>query len=192
VPVARTSQTETAVLGALSIEPMSGYALRAAIVEALGHFWHESFGQIYPALARAEAAGHVRRRAGGRTSGSVFELTEPGRSRLRDLLAEPVEAAPARNGLLLRLFFGDVLGPGACRELLADAEQRAGEALETYAAIRRELADEDDPGRPYRLLTVSYGEAMARTLRQWAQDAAAALPEDADPTTGWPPPTAQP
>lgn len=173
--MARTSQTETAVLGALSIEPMSGYALRAAIIDTLGHFWRESFGQIYPALARAEAAGHVRRRAGGRTSGSVFELTEPGRRRLRELLAEPVEAAPARNGLLLRLFFGDVLGPRACRELLVDADRRAGQLLETYAATRRELADEDDPGRPYRLLTLSYGEAMARALREWVRESAAEL-----------------
>lgn len=175
--VARTSQTETAVLGALSIEPMSGYALRATIVETLGHFWHESYGQIYPALARAEDAGHVRRRSGGRTSGSVFELTDAGRRRLRELLTEPVETGPARNALLLRLFFGNVLGPGACRELLADAERRAADALETYAAIRRELAHEDDdPGRPYRLLTLSYGEAMARALRQWARESAVVLP----------------
>ncbi|MGF1663314.1 MAG: PadR family transcriptional regulator [Kineosporiaceae bacterium] len=173
--MSRTSQTETAVLGALSVEPMSGYALRAAIVDTLGHFWHESFGQIYPALARAEAAGHVRRRSEGLTSGHVFELTDAGRRRLRELLAEPVAPTPARNGLLLRLFFGDVLGPQACRELLADAEQRAGEALEQYAAIRRELAEEDDPGRPYRLLTLSYGETVARALEQWARDSATAL-----------------
>lgn len=134
----------------------------ARSTDTLGHFWHESFGQIYPALARAEAAGHVRRRGGGRTSGNVFELTDAGRRRLRELLAEPVEVTPAHNGLLLRLFCGDVLGPQACRDLLADAERRAGEALERYGAIRRELAGEDDPGRPYRLLTLSYGETVAR------------------------------
>jgi DNA-binding PadR family transcriptional regulator len=173
--VARTSQTETAVLGALSIEPMSGYALRTTIADTLGHFWHESFGQLYPALARAEAAGHVRRRGGGRTSGSVFELTEAGRRRLRELLAEPVDPAPARNGLLLRIFFGDVLGPQACRDLLADAERRAAEALESYVAIRDELAGEDDPGRPYRLLTLTYGEAVAGAVRDWARESADAL-----------------
>ena len=52
--MARTSQTRLAVLGALSVEPMTGYAVRAAIAETLGHFWHESFGQIYPTLAELE------------------------------------------------------------------------------------------------------------------------------------------
>ena len=55
--MARRSQTELAVLGALSTGPMSGYELRAAISEVLGHFWHESYGQIYPCLAALEEAG---------------------------------------------------------------------------------------------------------------------------------------
>jgi DNA-binding PadR family transcriptional regulator len=36
--VTRSSQTQTAVLGALSIEPMTAYALREAIRDVLGHF----------------------------------------------------------------------------------------------------------------------------------------------------------
>jgi DNA-binding PadR family transcriptional regulator len=52
----RSSQTETAVLGALSVMPMTGYALREAIRDVLGHFWSESFGQIYPTLAAERAA----------------------------------------------------------------------------------------------------------------------------------------
>ena len=58
--MARQAQTSTAVLGALSIEPMTGYEIRQAISTVLGHFWHESFGQIYPCLADLEAAGQVR------------------------------------------------------------------------------------------------------------------------------------
>ncbi len=49
----RTNQTDTAVLGALSVMPMTGYAVRESIRDVLGHFWSESFGQIYPALASA-------------------------------------------------------------------------------------------------------------------------------------------
>jgi DNA-binding PadR family transcriptional regulator len=46
--MARQAQTSTAVLGALSVEPMTGYEIRQVIADVLGHFWHESFGQIYP------------------------------------------------------------------------------------------------------------------------------------------------
>src|ERR1019366_1251270 len=105
----RHSQTEIAVLGGLSVEPMTGYGLRAAIAETLGYFWSESFGQIYPTLGRLEEEGMVRREAAGKTSGSVFEITEMGLARLRSLLAEPIASSLPRNGLLLRLFFRRLL-----------------------------------------------------------------------------------
>ncbi len=179
--MARPSQTELAVLGALSTGPMTGYEIRASITGVLGHFWHESFGQIYPALGRLEAEGAVRRRAPGRTSGSVFELTRPGRRRLTALLAEPGPTPPARNALLLRLFFGTHLPDGGARDLLADAEARAGAALEELAAVRSEIEADAAPGRQapsptvdpeqaYRTMTLSFGEHMARAQQAWARE----------------------
>lgn len=175
----RPPQTEIAVLGALSTGPMSGYEVRRAITEVLGHFWHESYGQIYPCLAALERAGSVRRTGPGRTSGTVFEITATGEERLRELLAQPYAGPPARNGLLLRLFFGTHLPPGAPEELLARARDAAGAALEEYAAVRAAL--DDDPGREQalRTLTLSYGEHMARAQLAWAQESLDALEEAA-------------
>ena len=67
--MSRHGTTELAVLGALSVEPMSGYAVRAAITGTLGHFWSESFGQIYPTLARLESERLVVRDGDGREIG---------------------------------------------------------------------------------------------------------------------------
>jgi len=36
------------LLGVLAIEPMSGYDLGLTIRQSVGHFWNESYGQIYP------------------------------------------------------------------------------------------------------------------------------------------------
>jgi len=44
---------------------------------------------------------------------------------IRELLAQPIPATPARNGLLLRLFFGRTLGVGACRALATEAKAEA-------------------------------------------------------------------
>ena len=77
--MARQSQTSTAVLGVLSIEPATGYEIRQAITEILGHFWHESFGQIYPCLGALEKDGLVRSRPGDRSGSSRFEITAAGR-----------------------------------------------------------------------------------------------------------------
>ena len=174
--MSRPAQTEVAVLGALSVRPITGYEARAAITETLGHFWHESFGQIYPTLQRLEGEGLARRSGAGRTSGSRFEITAAGRARLVELLATPVDSAPPRDGLLLRLFFGRLLGDDACRALLEDALRRAEEALATYAAIRREVESEaGDPDARYHLLTLSAGEHAAAARATWAREGLAAF-----------------
>jgi DNA-binding PadR family transcriptional regulator len=173
----RTNQTETAVLGALSVQPMTGYAVREAIRDVLGHFWSESFGQIYPTLAELEHQGHVRRHGSKRPGSSSFAITAAGRRRLRALLAEPIQPEPPRNGLMLRLFFGRQLGPDACRALVerarADAERRLEEFRSIRSEIERDEAHAED--RPYWLLTEAAGEQGARATIAWADEALAAL-----------------
>jgi DNA-binding PadR family transcriptional regulator len=176
--MARASQTETAVLGALSVMPMTGYALRETIREVLGHFWSESYGQIYPTLAALEQQGQVERGSTGRRPGSsTFVITWSGRTRLRELLAQPIQPVPPRNGLLLRLFFGRTLGVDACRALLRETRTEAERRLAGYEALRTEIAAEDEHAadRPYWLLTVSAGEHGARATIAWADEALAAL-----------------
>ena len=135
--MARSSQTETAVLGALSVEPMTGYALRESIRDVLGHFWSESFGQIYPTLAQLEGQGFVKRRGSSRPGSSTFAITASGGARLRQLLAQPIQPVPPRNGLMLRLFFGRHLGPEACRSLVLEARADAERIRETLARYQQ-------------------------------------------------------
>ena len=170
--MARHSQTEVAVLGALSTGPMSGYEVRRAITEVLGHFWHESYGQIYPCLTALEGAGSVRRTGPGRTSGTVFQITAVGEDRLRSLLAEPHTAPPARNGLLLRLFFGAHLADGEAQNLLEQARDRASAALEEYPQLRDEPGAEvgSDREQVLREITLSFGKHVARAQLAWAQE----------------------
>jgi DNA-binding PadR family transcriptional regulator len=177
--MARQNQTQTAVLGALSVRPMTGYALREAIRDVLGYFWSESFGQIYPALAELERGGYVERRDSARPGASMFAITPPGTARLKERLSQPVQPVPPRNGLMLRLFFGRQLGPQACRALLLEARADAEGRLAQYLSLRQELIEEqEDPeDRPYWLLTVSAGEHTARAAIAWADEALAALGE---------------
>lgn len=165
------------MLGGLSVEPMTGYALRQAIRDVLGHFWSESFGQIYPALSQLERAGHVARRGTGRPGASRYAITASGRARLAELLRQPIQSAPPRNGLLLRLFFGRQVGPHACRALVEDAKAEAERRLADLADVRRELEEDRDRAadRPYFVLTVSAGEHAARATIAWAEEALAGL-----------------
>lgn len=168
---ARKSQTQVAVLGALAVEPASGYGVRQAITETLGHFWHESFGQIYPTLATLEADGLV-----GRTPAGQFAITPAGLERLTQLLAEPAERTRPRNGLLLRLFFAAHLPDGMARQLLEDARSQAQAALAQYLAIEAELATETHPDAGNWLATVRYGIHHARATLDWTTETLADLP----------------
>jgi DNA-binding PadR family transcriptional regulator len=51
---------ELAILGLLKESDLHGYELKKRLGEALGAFSSVSFGSVYPALARLEAAGAVR------------------------------------------------------------------------------------------------------------------------------------
>jgi DNA-binding PadR family transcriptional regulator len=157
---------------------MTGYAVRAAIRDVLGHFWSESFGQIYPTLAELERSGKVQRE-GPATSGTVgrtrpakFAVTESGLARLRELLAQPARPAVTRSGLLLRLFFGRHLGPAACQKLVIETRARAQEQLAHYADVRAQIAADEagEADRPYWLLTVAAGEHAARATVAWADE----------------------
>ena len=168
----RTSQTDVAVLGALSIEPMSGYRIRRAIADVFGHFWYESFGQIYPTLARLEAAGLVLSRPGSRANASTYEITAAGREHLRARLLEPIFPTPPRNPLLLRVFLGANIDPEAIAGMLDQAEADARQRLATFAAIRAAAAREPlfaELGR-FWVATVSAGEHQARAVLDWVDE----------------------
>jgi len=173
--MAVSDQTRMAVLGGLSITPMTGYALREQIRDTLGQFWSESFGQIYPALSALEREGLIERQEAVRSGSSAFAITPRGLERLRELLTAAPEPAKPRNGLLLRLFFGRQLGPDECRSLVLHARARAESDLAELSAVRAGMDSPDDPDAPYILLTVLAGEHAARASIAWADEALTVL-----------------
>ena len=149
---------------------MTGYRLRAAITDTLGHFWHESFGQIYPTLNALQADGLVRRE--GTTGSGAFHITAAGEARLRDLLVEPFRPPRARDPLLLRIFFARHVPPELTRDRLVQALDAALSRSEEFARIRTEV--EEQPGAAnavYWLITLSAGEHAARARIDWAREA---------------------
>src|SRR5262249_13920193 len=96
VVMSRANRTEYVILGLLSSAPKSGYAIKKEVEEVIGHFWKESFGQIYPALERLQAQGLVQRdpEPAGQRRRFVYTITASGREALRAWLATPPEPDP--------------------------------------------------------------------------------------------------
>jgi DNA-binding PadR family transcriptional regulator len=170
-------RSRVAVLGALSVEPMTGYELRRNIETTIGHFWRESFGQIYPSLASLEAERLITSSPAAREGSRRYRITATGRRRLRDWLVQLGPTAPPRNPLLLQLFFGRQLGDEHCRNLLLTERDRACAMLDTLTAIDHEVRTEAgyEADRPYWLLTIDHGRRTAQAVVEWADAALAAL-----------------
>lgn len=166
------------MLGMLAEGPMTGYRLREEIRASVGHFWQESFGQLYPTLATLEREGLVRRRQGGGRS-VPYELTGAGRHALREwLAAEPESMSAQRNELLLKIFFGRHAAPGVLREHLRRHRDRLEEALDSYRDLEHLVASEDSPDRSYWLITVRHGRALVEAGLAWNAEATQLLSEE--------------
>lgn len=111
------------ILGFLNEGPLHGYELRRRIGELDGPGRPVSEGSLYPALARLERSGFVRRSqepgARGRMRRRV-EITPAGRERLHDLLRHPTEAEMSHlpHFLIVLAFLSQLPDPAERRAVL--------------------------------------------------------------------------
>jgi len=172
--------TPNALLGLLSLGPMSGYDIRQLIPQSIGHFWSESYGQIYPGLKRLAAAGLVAKkteRKKGSPDRHVYSLTADGRERLRAWLKLPVAEVVPRNELLLKLFFGEQVSPMVSREHVQTYLASHQQKFQTYGAIAKTLRKEcgKDARLPFWLMTLSMGRHQSAAMVKWCKETLAEL-----------------
>ncbi|UQA60558.1 PadR family transcriptional regulator [Polyangium aurulentum] len=179
--MARENTCQFAILGMLCRKPMSGYGLRNAIERTVGHFWQESYGNLYPTLERMERAGLValereERSPGGRVR-KVYRVTAEGRVALAEWLRRPVVPHVERNELLLKLFFGARVGP---EDSLAHVARSRTEAEGLLLALRIldekvRASSEGDAEMTYWHLSIRAGLLGLEAHLRWCDEAVTAL-----------------
>jgi PadR family transcriptional regulator, regulatory protein AphA len=175
----KKNRTRYVLLGLLTQESKSGYRLKQEIEGIIGHFWNESYGQIYPELQRLADDGLVERtaEASGRRERHLYSITASGRDELRRWLAEPAEPETVRNELLLKLFFGSNTSPEVLRGHVREFRERAEALLAMLGSVEAQLASlpEIPAETEYWLLTIRSGEAAAKARLGWADETLATL-----------------
>jgi PadR family transcriptional regulator AphA len=174
--------TPNALLGLLSLGPMSGYDIRQLIPRSIGYFWNESYGQIYPGLKRLAEAGLVEKkteRKKGSPDRHLYSLTAAGREQLRQWLKRPVVDEVPRNELLLKLFFGAHVSPGVSREHVAAYLEMHETTLKAYGALAKTLRKDEanDPQLPYWLMTLNMGRHRTTAIVKWCRETLKELDE---------------
>jgi DNA-binding PadR family transcriptional regulator len=131
---------EMAVLGLLKEQHMHGYELKKQLAEVFGLSGAVSFGSLYPALARLEAAGAVsvvEAAETGRRRRKVYGITAAGTAMFDQLLTTSQGAADDERAFNLRLAFARYLPPEARLGLLEQRRAVVGERLAQMAARAR-------------------------------------------------------
>lgn len=170
-----TASTRYALLGLLTLAPeagASGYDLRQWAENSIGHFWRESYGQIYPVLKDLARDGLVTARSGagsGKRERIVYAITAAGRKQLQDWLAKPARMQPPRNEGLLKLFFGAEAPAGSNTARVRSLQQIHQGLLARYDAVEREITRQhrDHPSLPYWLMTLDLGQRGSRMVVDW-------------------------
>jgi PadR family transcriptional regulator, regulatory protein AphA len=177
----RLTTSSHAILGLLSIAPMSGYDLFQAVERSVGRFWPISKSQVYAELPRLESAGliqgtdvHQERLPDKR----VFRLTEAGEVALDAWLEDSeLEVPQFRVPFLLKTLFGHRRQPADTAALLRAVQGEAAAAAGQYQEFLELL--NSVPDSAYARVTVLFGLRVAEAMASWAREAMALLPERA-------------
>lgn len=167
----KSEATSFAILGMLSLRPMSGYDLKKAYEQGPAHFWTLNYGQIYPLLERLQRKGRVRgTRAKGPRGKREYSLTPAGRSELDRWLALQPNQPTFRNEFLLKVFFSGK-SPEVVARHLQDFAREQGQILTQFDEVERWLHQRhaSDSRLATWLLTLDYGRAQSQSLLAWAE-----------------------
>lgn len=162
------SELEVALLGLLSVNPMTGYEIRSHFDRALSLWWTTPRTQIYPKLRELEGHGliaseHVVQTS--RPNKRVYTITDRGLDELRRWLRGPVQWVDMKHHMMMRLFLGNLLPAAETRQLLEDYRDRTRRMVEDLREVHRKFAPSlDGPHRQsvfFELLSLEHLIAIA-------------------------------
>jgi PadR family transcriptional regulator, regulatory protein AphA len=171
----RTSSSTQALLGLLTIEPMSGYDLGRMVRASIGHIWRESYGQIYPNLKRLASQGLVESKIEkhkGRPDRRIYSITRKGREQLVRWLSVPPQPEIPRNEMLLKLFFGSQVPTHILIENLERMVEEQRTLLEKFKRAEVEEIDKNPqyPDAPFWKMAARFGQIEMRAHLKWAEE----------------------
>ena len=174
-----TSKTKYAILGILTIKPMSGYEIKKMIDSSIAHFWNESFGQLYPALSKMaeEELISVTSENVGSKPKNIYSITEKGITILREWLALSSDTEQVRLESLLKIFFGYNTDISVTISHINEMKIAFQQKLIVLREIVKGLEQYNSPNKEhlFPLLTAQYGIFNYEANLKWADYALKSL-----------------
>lgn len=176
---------ELAILGLLLESPMHGYELRKRLTGLLGAFRAFSYGSLYPTLRRMQADGLIAENAAPdgtlkRRARRVYELTDKGRQRFTELVADTGPQNYTDDGFGVHLAFFSRTPAEARMRILEGRRRQVEERREGLRdAIGRASGSLDRYTRQLHQLGLESSEREVRWLNELiaAEQTPTALPK---------------
>ncbi len=178
----KKNKSRYAILGLLSLGPMSGYDIKKKFEQIASNFWNESYGQIYPILKRIYSEGLTTmsiEKQSGKPDRHIYELTPKGHEDLKDWLLEPVGRHIGRHEILLKLFFGPIVSVTDNINQVKHFQEIHKKECEDLKLIKDRIKVENKAMTqlPYWLMTVRFGELVNEALLKWSKESIALMEE---------------
>jgi PadR family transcriptional regulator, regulatory protein AphA len=166
-----------AILGFLSIQPLTGYELKKSFDTSVQHFWSADQSQIYRTLDQIIEAGWadvelVEQQA--RPNRKVYHLTPSGRTELQRWLTAPLAQREEHDPFLVQLFFASTLTDAEVEALLEREAAEARAQLAVYEQIRQQYPV-TVRAQAFALLTLDYGIQSTQAHLAWLEASLAQL-----------------
>ena len=176
----KKNKSRYAILGLLSMGPMSGYDIKKKFEQIASNFWNESYGQIYPILKRLNNEGLATRsieKQMGKPDRHIYKLTGKGNAELMGWLREPVDQHVGRHEILLKLFFGPMIPIIDNIKQLQHFQNMHENELTDLKSIKTNMKidHKDQPYLLYWLMTIRFGELVNEAFIKWSRESVALL-----------------
>lgn len=182
--MATEKKLDCVILGLLSHEQLTGYEIKKRMDTTLKYFWGASYGSIYPTLndlVKRDLATKVEDKTTNRKK-ITYSITDEGREYLRNWLKLSVEKDELRYETLLKLFFGNEVGPKQTllhiKEFQFKIEGEMEYLLNSEKVLEKVL--KMDSTHKYYLLTVKFGIQTYQAYLNWCKEAVMMLEKDGE------------
>ena len=170
--MAEASTLGHALLGLLTAREMTGYELTHVFDQSLANVWSARHSQIYPELAKLQAAGLIRQTESGARGSKRYAATAAGSEAVRHWLSETAPPETLRSERMLRVFFLWLLKPDDARAYLEDEAARHRERLARYEETGKLIPADPNPEELWGRIALEAGIRFDRAMAEWAEWAA--------------------
>ena len=165
-----------AILAALISQPCSGYDIVKRFNRSVECFWSASHQQIYKALAKLEADGHLtseKIEQANRPNKKIYSVTESGRQHLQQWVGESHTISPLKSDLLTKLSVGHIVPTETLLATLSAYYEQHKERLRSYQAIAKQYAQHPELSRAnqFQYLSLRAGIRQQLAWLSWCEEA---------------------